>query len=105
VRTRLVRGTTLELSFHLAARARVRLVAKRHRRVVASTAMHTFAAGNRKLMVTLNIHSWPTKFDLQTRALEPLPTVSVRGAGTTTVGTRLAFRPTDLPVPGPGSLP
>ena len=35
---RLIDGTTLELSFHLAVKARVRLLAKRRRKVVASTA-------------------------------------------------------------------
>jgi hypothetical protein len=103
--TRLVRGTTLELSFHLSVRARVRLFARRHRRVVASSAMHTFAAGNRKLLVALNVHKWPTKLDLQTHALEPLPTVSVRGAGTTTVGTGLRVLPTTPAFNGTGSLP
>src|SRR4029077_9412784 len=47
--SRLVHGTTLELRFHLAVTARVRLLARRHRRLVASTAMRTFSAGERKL--------------------------------------------------------
>jgi hypothetical protein len=67
--------------------------------------MHTFAAGNRKLLVALNVHKWPTKLDLQTHALEPLPTVSVRGAGTTTVGTGLRVLPTTPAFNGTGSLP
>jgi hypothetical protein len=105
VRTRLVHGTTLELTFHLAARARVRLVARRHRRIVASTAMRTFAAGNRKLLLLLNVKNWPTKLDLQTHALETLPTVSIRGAATTTVGTSLTVLPRTPPFSGSGSLP
>jgi hypothetical protein len=87
VRTKLIHRTTLELSFHLAAKARVRLVARRKRRVVASTAVRTLAAGNRQLLLVLNVKNWPTKLDLQTRALEPLPTVSIRSAATTNVGT------------------
>ncbi len=39
VRTKLLAGTTLELRFHLAAKARVRLLAERRRRVVARTAV------------------------------------------------------------------
>jgi hypothetical protein len=105
VRTRLVRGTTLELSFHLAVRARVRLIAKRKRRVVASTAMRTLSAGNRKLLLKLNVKNWPTKLDLQTHALEALPTVSLRGAATTTVGTGLTVLPKTPPFSGPGLLP
>jgi hypothetical protein len=105
VHTRLLHGTTLELSFHLAARARVRLLAKRRSRVVASTSMRTFAAGNRKLLLLLNLRSWPTKLDLQTHALEALPTVSIRGAATTTVGTDLIVLPRTPASSGPGSLP
>jgi hypothetical protein len=104
VRSRL-HGTTLELRFHLAVRARVRLVAKRKTKVVASTAMRTLAAGNRKLLLALNIKKWPTKLDLQTHALEPLPTVSLKGAATTTVGTGLTVLPKTPPFSGPGLLP
>ena len=71
--SRLVHGTTLELRFHLAVKARVRLLAKRHKQVVASTPMRTFAAGNRKLLLRLNRSEWPTKLSLQTHALAPLP--------------------------------
>jgi hypothetical protein len=105
VRTRLVHGTTLELRFHLAVRARVRLIAKRKARVVASTAMRTFGAGNRRLLLRLNVKRWPTKLDLQTHALEALPTVSLRGAATTTVGTGLNVLPKTPPFSGPGLLP
>lgn len=105
VHTKLVHGTTLELRFHLAVRARVRLVAKRKGQVVARTAMRTLAAGNRKLLLALSVKKWPTKLDLQTHALEPLPTVSLRGAATTTVGTRLTVLPKTPPFSGPGLLP
>jgi hypothetical protein len=105
VRTRLIHRTTLELSFHLAVKARVRLVAKRHRRVVAKTAMRTFAAGNRKLTLALNVKQWPTNLDLQTHALEPLPTVSLKGAATTTVGTGMLVLPRTPPWSGQSLLP
>jgi hypothetical protein len=78
VQTRIVHGSTLELRFRLAVKARVRLLAERRSRVVARTAMHTFAAGNRKLQLRLSRRSWPTKLNLQTHALAPLPTVSVK---------------------------
>jgi hypothetical protein len=105
VRTKLIHRTTLELDFHLAAKARVRLVAKRKRRVVASTANHVFAAGNRKLLLVLSVKNWPTKLDLQTHALEPLPTVPIRSAATTSVGTGLIVLPTTPPWSGARSLP
>jgi hypothetical protein len=89
---RLVHGTTLELSFHLAVKARLRLVAKRKARVVASTPRLTFKAGNRKLLLSLDRRRWPTKLDLQSHALAPLPTVSTRSSGVGAVSTRAAFR-------------
>ncbi len=87
VRSRLVHGTTLELSFHLAVKARVRLVAKRRRRVVASTPMRTLRAGNRKLLLALNRRSWPTSLALQSHALAPLPTTSTRSSTVTSFTT------------------
>lgn len=77
LRSRLVGGSTLELRFHLAVKARVRLLAKRRRKVVASTPMRTLAAGNRKLLLRLNPHDWPTRLSLQTHPLAPLPTTTV----------------------------
>jgi len=99
IHTRLMHGTTtLEVSFHLAVKARVRLLAKRRKRVVASTAMRTFAAGNRRLDVRLNPRRWPTKLDLQSHALAPLPTTSTRGAGVETVGTGFHVLPRTPPL-------
>lgn len=95
LRSRLVHGTTLELSFHLAVKARVRLLAKRRKQVVARTPMKTLAAGNRKLQLGLRRQAWPTKLDLQTHALAPLPeiesTTAAPGAGT--VGTNTESTP------------
>jgi len=91
VRSRLVKGTTLELSFHLAVRARVRLLAERKHKIVASTAMRTLKAGNRSLLLRLNAKRWPTKLSLKTHALAPLPTTSTREANVNEVSTSLAF--------------
>jgi hypothetical protein len=91
IHSRLLHGKTLELSFHLAAKARIRLIAKRHRSVVASTPARVLQAGTRHLQLRLNVDRWPTKLELQTHALAPLPTASTREAGTTTVTTSLAF--------------
>jgi len=78
--SRLRHGTTLELRFHLAVKARVRLLAERHKKLVASTPMRTFVAGNRKLLLALNRKEWPTKLSLQTHALAPLPSTTVKEA-------------------------
>jgi hypothetical protein len=115
LRSRLIHGTTtLELRFHLAVRARVRLLAKRHKQLVASTPMRTLAAGNRRLLLRLNRHAWPTKLSLQTHALAPLPTSTVKeavggpehsGAGSNTVSTGLTVLPSVSPFTRSGSLP
>jgi hypothetical protein len=114
VHTRLIRRDMLELSFHLAVRARVRLLARRRKRVVASTRTRTLAAGNRRLLLRLDPRSWPTKLDLQTHALAPLPTISGDGSGSpgasspgtgpNAVATSLAF-PNTSPVVRSGLLP
>jgi hypothetical protein len=91
LRSRLVKGTTLELRFHLAVKARVRLIAKRRQGIVAATRERTFRAGTHSLMLALNPRRWPTKLTLKTHALAPLPTApsaSGEGAGITTVSTR-----------------
>ncbi len=104
VRSRLRGGTTLELSFHLAVEARVRLLAKRHRRVVGSTPRKTLGGGEHKLLLRLDAKRWPTNLDLETHALAPLPTVSVRAANTDTISTSLAF-PNRLGPLSPSLLP
>jgi hypothetical protein len=93
VRTKVVHGSTLELRFHLAARASVRLLARRKRALVASTPTRTLEPGNRKLLLRLNVHRWPTKLELKTHPLAPLPTVSAAAGATETVSTRLVVLP------------
>jgi IPT/TIG domain len=73
---RLVRGTTLEVSFRLTVKARVRMIARRGRKVIAKTQFRTLAAGNHRLLLVLSRRRWPTKLELQSRALAPLPTIS-----------------------------
>ena len=112
--TRLIHKTTLELRFHLAVKARVRLLAKRRKKVVASTPMRTFVAGERRLLLRLNRREWPTKLSLQTHALAPLPSATVKeavggpehgGAGATTVTTGLTVLPHVPSFAGLGPLP
>ena len=74
VKTHLVHRYTLELRFHLAVKARVRLVAKRRSVTVGRTRLSTLAAGNHHLLLALDPRRWPTKLDLQTHALASLPT-------------------------------
>ncbi|MGH2853597.1 MAG: hypothetical protein ACRDLF_05330 [Solirubrobacteraceae bacterium] len=106
--SRLLHGSTLQLSFHLAVKARVRLLAKRHGRVVAATPMRTLKAGNRTLRLSLDPRSWPTKLSLQTHALAPLPLVSSvtgEGANVTTETTGLFVLPRSALTSGPDQLP
>jgi hypothetical protein len=112
--SRLIHKTTLELRFHLAVKARVRLLAKRRKKVVASTPMRTFQAGNRRLRLRLNRHRWPTKLSLQTHALAPLPSTTVKetvggpehgGNGPSTESTGLTVLPHVPTFAGPGTLP
>lgn len=91
VRTRLVHGTTLQLLFHLSVKARMRLLAERHGRVVAKTTQRTFKAGSHSLELRLDVHRWPTKLNLQTHALAPLKTTSTRESNTNVVSTSAAF--------------
>ncbi len=90
---RLVHGTTLELRFHLAVKARVRLLAERHKHLVASTPTRTLAAGERHLLLALNRDRWPTKLTLKTQALAPLPTVSLHSQSVDTISTSMFVQP------------
>jgi hypothetical protein len=85
--SKLIHGTTLQLSFHLAVKARLRLLAKRKKTTVASTEWEVLKAGQHKLLLKLNAKRWPTKLDLQTHALAPLPTTNTRESNTGTIGT------------------
>jgi len=93
VHSRLLHGTTLQLSFHLAVKARVRLLAKRNRSIVASTPTRTLKAGNRSLLLRLDPKRWPTKLSLETHALGPLPTTSSRSPKVSTISTGFLVLP------------
>ena len=67
IHTRLVHKTTLELRFHLTVKARVRLLAKRKKRVVASTPMRT--SGRRQPQASPAARSPPLAD--QARSAEP----------------------------------
>jgi IPT/TIG domain len=73
---RLIHGATLEVRFRLTVKARVRMIARRGRKVVAKTEFRTLSAGTHRLLLVLNRRRWPTKLELQSRALAPLPTIS-----------------------------
>jgi len=79
VHEKLLHHSTLELSFRLTVKARVRLLAERHRQVVASTPQRTLQAGRRTLLLKLDPKRWPSKLNLETHALAPLPTRPVSG--------------------------
>jgi hypothetical protein len=63
-KARLVHRTTLILSFRLTGRAKVRLLARRHKKVVASSKRMVFGPGQHKLKIVLNPHRWPTRLSL-----------------------------------------
>jgi hypothetical protein len=105
VRSKLIRGSTLQLTFHLAVKARVRLVARRRRSIVAATARRTLGGGTHTLLLRLNPRRWPTKLSLETHALAPLPLVSsVTGeganVGTLTTSMRAPLRASGILQPG-----
>ena len=88
VHVKLVHRTTLVLSLHLAVKAQIRLIAKRHGKIVASTRKQVLAAGTHKLMLHLDPKRWPTKLHLEEHPLAPLPTTTREGGGNTnTIGT------------------
>ena len=75
VRSRLIHGLTLELSFHLAVKARLRLIAKRHGQVVASTPTTTLRAGNRPPSAALE----PRALADEAEPAEPRPRQASQG--------------------------
>ncbi len=97
-------GDLVELRFHLVVRARLKLLAMRGKRVVASTPARTFGAGRHSLRLRLDPRHWPTKLELQSHALAPLPTVSLNKSNETTVSTSLRF-PSLRSLPLTGLLP
>ena len=62
---KLIGRRTLELTFVLRVKARVRLVAKRKGKIVAQTPVYVMQKGKRSLRLRLDPKRWPTKLDLQ----------------------------------------
>ncbi len=60
IKTKILKGSVLELSFRLSVKGRVQLIAKRKKRVVAETKPQVFGAGHRKLLLQLDRKRWPT---------------------------------------------
>lgn len=78
--SRLIHLSTLELSFKLAAKAHVQLLADRHGKLVAQTTRKTLKAGHREVLLLLNPKRWPTKLDLRATPLKALPRIPVSGS-------------------------
>jgi hypothetical protein len=103
VKVRLINGTTLALTFTLATKSRVRLLALRGKRSVAATRRVVLARGRHTLKLRLSLSRWPNKLDLQVKAIGAVPLVQSGSSagppgGPTTVGT--SFR-----APSPSRLP
>jgi hypothetical protein len=69
VKSRLLGGNVLELTFLLRAKAHVQLLAKLKGEVVARTPLYTMPKGIRSLRLRLDPKRWPTKLDLRVRAI------------------------------------
>ncbi len=87
VRSKLVHGSTLELLFHLAVKARIQLIARRGGRIVAKTPMRTLRDGNRSIELKLDPKRWPQHLQLKSHALAPLPTETTASPNVSTVST------------------
>jgi len=70
IKQRMIGASTLELSFSLRAKARVQLIAKHRRSVVAKTPKQVMAKGRHALRVKLDPDRWPTDVDLDAKAIE-----------------------------------
>jgi hypothetical protein len=82
VRSKLTAHSTLALTFTLTTRSRVRLVALRHKRQVATTRRYTLAHGRHTLKLRLSPRAWPTKLNLEVKALGTVPLIPGAGSGT-----------------------
>jgi hypothetical protein len=65
VKSRLVRGRVLVISFVLTARAHVQLIGRRNHHVVAKTRAESLRAGAHTLSLSLNPAVWPTKLNFE----------------------------------------
>ncbi|HEY4779817.1 MAG TPA: hypothetical protein VIH47_09520 [Solirubrobacterales bacterium] len=69
VKSRLLDGNVLELTFLLRTKAHVQLLARFEGKVVAKTPRYTMKKGTRSLRLRLDPKRWPTKLDLQVHAV------------------------------------
>ncbi|HST55762.1 MAG TPA: hypothetical protein VLJ42_07690 [Solirubrobacteraceae bacterium] len=103
VRSRVVKHGMLVLTFTLTAPARVRLLARRKGRVVASTRTTKMRAGKgRVIKLRLNPRRWPTKLDLRATPEHP---ASAPSSGSASTGSDTSTpNPTNNTAPGKNSV-
>ncbi|MCL2768549.1 MAG: hypothetical protein FWD42_00365 [Solirubrobacterales bacterium] len=73
VKEQLVGRTRLRVTFTLATRSRVRLLALRHHRRVAQSRGYVLAGGRHALTLRVHRRAWPTRLELRVRPLGPVP--------------------------------
>lgn len=86
VKAKLVDRTTLALTFTLATKSHVKLIALRKKRRVAATKRFVLAYGRHTLKLRLDLRAWPTKLDLQVQAIGAVPLVSSSSKETESTG-------------------
>jgi hypothetical protein len=70
LKTKLLAGNVLQLTFLLRVKAHVQLFAKRKGKTVAKTPRQTMEKGNRELRLKLDAKRWPTKLDLRVKEVK-----------------------------------
>jgi hypothetical protein len=86
VKARLIGHTTLALTFTLATKSHVKLLALHKRRIVAHTSRQTLAGGSHTIKLRLQRDAWPTKLQLQVKAIGAEPLVTVHSKSNTESG-------------------
>ena len=80
VSERLLHGQTLALTFTLATKSNVELVALRNRHRVAHSKRYVLPRGRHVLRLRIERSEWPTKLELRVRAIGPVPLVPAGSA-------------------------
>jgi hypothetical protein len=81
VKEKLLSRSTLAVTFVLVTKSQVRLLALHGKRSVASTKRLTLARGRHTLKLHLDPRRWPTRLDLQVKAIGAVPLVPVESSG------------------------
>jgi hypothetical protein len=81
VKVRLLKGARLALSFTLATKSHVRLLALRHKQTVASTRRYVLDHGRHTLKLHLSLRAWPNKLKLRVKAIGKVPLVNASSGG------------------------